>query len=191
MRWHYASLTALGLILCALLNTGCGTLGYVAANLPKSEDAKYKGLAKQKVAVMVWADRGTRIDYPNLQLDTGNTIQAQLISKADEADVKEIQFPWEVRRCCASRRSILNSKGAPITEYAHRISGITRLIYVEVGDFSTRSDTAVQLLRGSMNTNVKVVEIGNGTSKVVYEINNLNTLFPPKQKEGVIDKPEA
>ena len=93
MQWRYASLTALGLI-SAPTEYRLRYLGYVAANLPKSEDAKYKGLAKQKVAVMVWADRGTRIDYPNLQLDTGNTIQAKLISQGGGGGwVEEITVP--------------------------------------------------------------------------------------------------
>jgi hypothetical protein len=70
------------------------------------------------------------------------------------------------------------------------MAGLSRLIYVEVNDFTTRSDTAVQLLRGSISANVKVLEIEQGKSKVVYEINNLRTYFPPKQKDGVIDVPE-
>ena len=37
---------------------------------------------------------------------------------------------------------------------------------------------------------MKVLEISGGKSKVVYEVNNLRSYFPPKQKEGVIDVPE-
>ena len=34
--------------------------------------------------------------FRTLQLDLGNTIQATLLSKAGESDVKDIQFPYEV-----------------------------------------------------------------------------------------------
>lgn len=178
------------LTLCALFTTGCALFGWAASSMPRSEDAKYKGLAKQRTAVMVWADRGIRIDYPNLPLDLGNTIQVTLLSKAKEDDVKEIQFPYEVRSVVRYQKEHPELEGRGVTEYAHRMSGLSRLVYVEINDFTTRSDTAVQLMRGAISANVKVVEIANGKSKVVYEINNLRTYFPPKQKDGVIDVPE-
>ena len=172
-----------------MLCGGCA-VGWFLHSLPKSEDARYKGLAKQRVAVMIWTERGTRVDYPSLQLDLGNVIQAMLLSKSKEADVKDIQFPYEVRSVIRFQREHPELEGRSVTEYAQRISGITRLIYVEVGDFTTRSDTAVQLLRGAIAANLKVVEIQNGKSKVAYEANNLQSYFPPKSKEGVIDVPE-
>lgn len=190
MRSPWKLLAIVCLMVCALLSTGCALVAWAGANMPRSVDAQYKGLAKQRVAVMVWADRGIRIDYPTLQLDLGNTIQGTLMSKAKEDDVKEIVFPYEVRSVARFQKEHPELEGRGITEYAHRLSGITRLIYIEVNDFGTRSDAAVQLMRGSITANVKVVEIDKGKSKVAYEINNLRTFFPPKQKEGVIDVPE-
>lgn len=190
MRSQRVLLSVLCLTVCALLASGCVLAGWVAAGVPKSEDAKYKGLAKQRVAVMVWAERGTRIDYSSLQLDLGNTIQTTLLAKADEADVKDIQFPYEVRSVLRFQKEHPELEGRSITEYAQRISGITRLVYVEIGDFTTHSDTAVQLLRGTLTANVKVVEVNGGKAKIVYEINNVRTNFPPKDKDGVIDVPE-
>jgi len=169
---------------------GCALFAVFASAVPKSEDAKYKGLAKQRVAVMPWAERSTRIDYQTIQLDLGNTIQSTLLAKAGEADVKDIQFPYEVRSVIRFQKEHPELEGRGIAEYAQRISGVTRLIYVEIGDFTTRSDTAVQLMRGAITANVKVVEISGGKSKIVYEVNNLRSYFPPKQKEGVIDVPE-
>ena len=154
-------------------------------------DAQYKGLAGEKVAVMVWADRGLRIDWPNLELDTGNGIQSYLLAKTDEDSLKKTQFPWEVRSVQRFQKEHPELEGTSITEYAHRISGVSRLIFVEVAEFSTRSDTAVQLLRGGMTANVRVLEIGGGTSKVVYERQHVKVMFPPKSPEGVIDVSEA
>ncbi|HEX8323114.1 MAG TPA: hypothetical protein VF595_04295, partial [Tepidisphaeraceae bacterium] len=50
--------------------SGCNVLGALAAKAPRPDvDAAYKGLAGQTVGVMVWADRGTQIDFSRLQLD--------------------------------------------------------------------------------------------------------------------------
>lgn len=189
MRLH-RMLSVVCLLICGLLISGCAAVAWFASSVPKSEDAKYKGLAKQRVAVMIWAERNTRVDYQTIQLDLGNTIQATLLGKADQADVENIQFPYEVRSVIRFQKEHPELEGRGITEYAQRISGITRMIYVEIGDFSTRSDVAVQLMRGAITANVKVLEISGGKSKVVYEVNNLRSYFPPKQKEGVIDVPE-
>lgn len=190
MRLHRSLLSAVCLLICALSMSGCSAIAVFANAVPKSEDAKYKGLAKQRVAVMIWADRATRVDFQTLQLDLGNTIQSILLSKAGEDDVKDIQFPYEVRSVIRFQKEHPELEGRDATESAQRMSGITRMIYVEIGDFTTRSDTAVQLMRGSIMTNVKVVEISGGKATIAYQANNLQNYFPPKQKEGVIDVPE-
>lgn len=170
---------------------GCTAFGFFASAIPKSADAEYKGLAKQKVAIMVWADRGVRIDFPNLQLDLGNGVQAYLISKTDEDSLKETQFPWEVRSVLRFQKEHPELEGRSITEWAHRITGVSRLVFVEVPEFSTRAGTAVQLLKGGMVVNVKVLEISNGKSKIAYERQNIGIAFPEKSKEGVVDVPES
>ena len=129
-------LSVVCLLICGLLMSGCGAVGWFASSMPKSEDAKYKGLAKQRVAVMIWAERSTRIDYQTIQLDLGNTIQATLLAKADQDDVENIQFPYEVRSVIRFQKEHPELEGRSITEYAQRIAGITRMIYVEIGDFT-------------------------------------------------------
>jgi hypothetical protein len=184
-----AGLLFLGVI--GLLIGGCGVAAVVGKAIPKSEDAQYKGLANQKVAVMVWVDRGIRIDYPNLRLDTANTIQADLIAKTDQAELKETQFPYEGRSVVRFQNEHPEMEGRPASEYAPRMKGITRLISVEISEFGTRSETAVQLLKGAMRGNVKVIEVENGKSKIVYERADVQVQYPPKSPEGVIDRPEG
>lgn len=189
--WFFSAALWIGLCAAALLMVGgCQLIGFVAATIPQSVDAQYKGLAKQKVAVLVWADRGTRIDFPNLQLDLGNGVQANLIAKANESSLKGSQFPWESRSVLRFQREHPELEGRAVTEWAHRLSGITRLIFIEVPEFSTRSGTAIQLLKGGMTANVKVLEIGASQSKIVYERQNVQVTYPPKVKEGVVDVPE-
>ena len=176
-----------GVVMCA----GCAAAGYIASAIPQSVEAQYKGLAGQKVAVLIWADRGLRIDFPNLLLDTGNGMQSYLLAKTDEKSLEKTQFPWEVRSVLRFQKDHPELEGRSINEYAHRISGITRLLFVEVSEFSTRSGTAVQLLRGGMKANIKVLEVGATSSKIVYEKQGITVSYPPKSPEGVIDMSEA
>src|SRR5881394_994935 len=65
---------------CALLLCGCALLGVAAYKLkpPDTIKPQYMNLVNQRVGVMVWADRGLRIDWPALQLDLGNGIDQKL-----------------------------------------------------------------------------------------------------------------
>src|SRR5215212_9913472 len=62
------------------LLAGCAVLGVAAYKLapPPTIHPEYTGLKGQSVGIMVWADRGIRIDWPNLQLDLANAVQNQL-----------------------------------------------------------------------------------------------------------------
>src|SRR6478736_1008035 len=67
------------LVLSLLLTTGCNVLGLGAAVLPPPTiRPRYTGLAGQTVGVLVWTDRGIRIDWPTLPLDAGNGIHEKL-----------------------------------------------------------------------------------------------------------------
>ena len=63
-----------------LLLNGCTLLGVAAYKLkpPETVQPKYMGLENQSTGVMVWADRGLRIDWPLIQLDLANTVQKKL-----------------------------------------------------------------------------------------------------------------
>ena len=49
---------------------GCQILGVAAYKLapPPTIQPKYMGLENQSTGVMVWADRGLRVDWPTIQL---------------------------------------------------------------------------------------------------------------------------
>ncbi len=182
-----------GLVLLAILAAtlgGCQLVSAVGSAIPVTVDAEYTGLKAQKVAVMCWVDRGIRIDYPQLQLDTATFIQTQLTSHKDDSDLKKSTWPWEPRSVVRFQREHPELEGRPINEYAQRITGVTRLIYIEVDQFSTRGDETVQLKRGRMLGRVKVLEIADGKAKIVYEKQNLEVAFPPDRPDGVLDMPE-
>lgn len=171
---------------------GCAFAQVVAQAVPKSADAQYKGLAGQKVAVMVWTERAVRIDYPTLRIDTANMMQEDLIAKTDQSELDKAQFPWEARSVARFLKDHPELEGKAITEFAQRLTGVTRLIYVEVTDFSTRSETAVQLFKGGMTGNVMVLEVESGkSSKIVFKKNGVHVSFPQHSPEGVLEATEG
>lgn len=190
-QWAYKAAGILLLLAIAVVLHGCAAAEIIDRAIPKSVDAQYKGLAGQKVAVMIWADRALRIDYPSLTIDTANATQSCLIAKTDQAELKDTQFPWEARSVARFQKEHPEIEGRPVTEYAQRISGITRLVSIEVAEFSTHSDMAVQLLKGNMTGNVKVIEIENGKAKIAYERSGITVAYPPKAPAGVSTMPES
>ncbi len=169
-------------LLLALVCAGCAIFGAVANAVPKYVDARYKGLQNQKVAVMVWADRGVRTDFASIQVDTAASIQKKLKDRmADKAEeLKGTNFPWEARSVYRFQVDHPDMEASPLVETAPRISGITRLIYIEIQNFSTQSEEALQLSRGQITATIRVLEIADGKAKIVYEESGVGAVFPPK-----------
>src|SRR5438045_3725794 len=154
---------------------GCNVVGAAANALPPPIiTPQYKGLAGQSVGVLVWADRGIHIDWPSLPLDTAGAIQNQLQAKQKDKlkELRDTQFPVKPASIIRYMRDHPELENTDITQVAPRF-GVSRLIYVEVNDFSTRAAASLELFRGSMGGSMKVIEIQNGQAKVVYEENNL------------------
>ncbi|WP_428939848.1 hypothetical protein [Fontivita pretiosa] len=168
----------LGLLLLA---GGCAALAVAARAVPQRRPAVYKGLAGQSVGVMVWADRALRMDWDRLPVDLATLIQAQLQkaqqNKADE--LKGTTFPVAAASIARYQRDHPEIETIPITEVAPKL-GVSRLIYVEIEKFSTRSESSLQLFRGSATATLRVIEVANGQGKEVYTENNVSVVFPPK-----------
>jgi hypothetical protein len=171
------------------LSVGCQWLGVLASKAPDpTVGPAYKGLPNQKVGVMVWADRATAIDWPRLQLDVTRGIQSRLQDAAQAkkplAEVKGTTFvaPESVVRYQHDHPEV---ETEAVTDIAPKID-ITRLIYVEITQFSTRPEESLELYRGSMSGNLKVVEVVNGQAKIAYQEENIKVLFPEDSpEEGV------
>lgn len=186
----YLLLSILSLLL--LLLQGCTLIGLGAQALPPPTVVpQYTGFAGQKIGVMVWADRGMRIEWEFLQLDLANSIQSKLqqtVATDRKGKIKELRgatFPVQPRSIIRFQQDNPEIDGQSVAEVAPRL-GVTRLIYVEVEDFATRPDGGVELFRGDANVTVRVVEVApDGTAKVAYEENDVTAVYPPKApKEG-------
>jgi hypothetical protein len=191
IKHHRAILYPLFSIL-VLMQSGCAFLGVAAYKLkpPETIQPKYMGLENQSTGVMVWADRGLRIDWPTIQLDLANTVQKKLadFQKGKGRESKTLvgtSFPVLPASIVRYQKDHPEIEAMPITDIAPKL-GVKRLIYVELEDFATRSDQQLALFRGTANCTVKVVEINNGEARVTFEQNNVTTHFPPKAPpEGV------
>src|SRR5437867_11282410 len=84
-----AILYPLSSILVFLL-AGCAALGVAAYKLKPAETIKpkYTNLVNQSVGVMIWVERGIRIDWPSLQIDLANGIDHKLKEQTTDAKGK-------------------------------------------------------------------------------------------------------
>ena len=191
-RRHSVLSPQCSVLLLLLFVPGCSLIGVAAYKLkpPETIQPKYMGLENQSTGVMVWADRGLRIDWPTLQLDLANSVQKKLtdFQKGKGRESKTLvgtSFPVLPASMVRYQRDHPELEAAPITDIAPRL-GVTRLIYVELEEFATRSDQQLALFRGSADCTVKLVEVHDGEARVAFEQNNVQTHFPPKSPpEGV------
>jgi len=177
-----------------VLLSGCAALGVFAHALPPATvQAKYAGLAKQSVGVMVWTDRGVRIDWPNMQLDLANAVQKKLKAETKAKSIAGATYTVEPASIVRYQQDHPEIDALPITEVAPAL-GVTRLIYIEMSDFSTRSNMSVDLFLGQAKATVRVVEVNSGANggpngavaKVAFEQANVAASYPPKaSREGV------
>ena len=169
---------------------GCNYFAALAALTPVYKDALYNGLSKQSVGVMVWADPGVSIDWPSIQLDTAGSIEGKLQATQKASGVKELSgTTWPVLPASIVRyqRDHPEIDAYPVTDVAPKL-GVTRLIYVEIQEFRTRSVDAVELYRGAMSANIKILEIAEGKAKVGYEEDGVRVVFPKKSPaEGAME----
>lgn len=180
----------LAVCMLAGLGSGCQYLGLVAYAQPDpTVEGKYKGLADQKVAVMVWADNATDIDWPHLQLDIARGVEGRLQDAAKKKDPP----PSLKGTTFAAAESVVRfqhdhpeTAAESVTDVAPRLD-ITRLIYIEVQQFYTRPEESQELYRGQLIGNLKVVSVVNGRAKIVFSEDNIKVNYPPKSpEEGVL-----
>lgn len=174
----------LSLVLLCL--NGCAGLGFIANAIPQYTDPKYKNLAGQSIGVMVWVDRGIKIDWPSLPLDTTTSMQSKLMgwNPKDEL-LKGSTYPVKPASMVRYQMDHPEVDSFSILEVAPKL-GVTRLIYIEADDFATRAESSIELYRGHMTGTLKIIEINGKTAKVVYEENNIQAVYPNKvPKEGL------
>jgi hypothetical protein len=165
---------------------GCAVFVMAARGAGTKQAAAYAGLAGQSVGVMVWVDRGVRADWPAIQLDLANLIQDNL-SKSGAIEIKGTTWPIQPASIVRYQNDHPGIEAVPITDTAPNL-GVSRLIYIELENFSTRSETSYQMYRGNVTATLKIIQIQNGVSSIGYQESDIHVFFPPKSApEGVLD----
>ncbi len=178
------SLRALGLLAACSLgmsSSGCALFGFVAAAAgPADVKAAYAGLAGQTVTILVWVDRGIRIDNSSLALDISTGVQ-EMILQAQKDKKKEVlgaTFPIQARSVLRYQAEHPEIDAQPIAEVAP-IFNVSRVIYIEVNDFATRPDASLELFRGTALVSIKVMEVdAAGKPRVGFQQNDIRVTYP-------------
>lgn len=163
---------ATALALCAFAAAGCAALGVAANAMPRPPVKPKVVLAGTSVGVMVWADRGLRAAWPNVQENLGSGVQQRILI-AQGVKQKELEgatFPYPAASFVAWQRNHPEMEAEPITDVAPRLH-VRRLIYVELETLDTRASNAMALYRGNAEASLKVLDCDDPTkpAKILYE----------------------
>jgi hypothetical protein len=175
---RHLAVLALAVLLVPTLS-GCAVFSQLAGAFPAVKPAKYKNLAGQSVTVIVSADPGTRIDNPRIQFDVAQMILSKLekSQKEDKPDeLKLTRFPvsaGSVARFQEDHPDLADS----MEEIAPRL-GTSRVIYVEIRGFQTRSEVSNDLYRGVISGSVSVIEVNSGKGHTVPVDETLHITYP-------------
>ncbi len=149
----------------------------------------YTGLRRQKVAVMVWTDLRIRAEYGRIQLDLARLVQEEVAALfAANQDKKEaapaVEFV-DAASVVRFQREHPEIDGAPIVDVAPRL-GASRVVYIEIEEFSAQSPTSIMILKGNARATLRVLEVANRQAHVAFEEAGIKATFPPNAKEGVV-----
>ena len=176
-----ALLTIALLVSTAAMSSGCNAVGFLAntAQGTGTVAASYKGLAGQKVGVMVWSDDGVLNDYHSIQLDTAKGIELKLQEASKSGLAEDANLTWiPAEQILQYQRNHPEEATDAAEEIAPRL-GVTRLVYVEVETFSTHPNDSPELSRGAMTATLTVVEVDGGKAKLGYSERGVNVVAPP------------
>src|SRR5687768_14858547 len=168
---------------------GCTILGALVSKVAPQQTipAQYTGFQDQSIAIMVWADDGTMIDFPDVRADVAGSLQVKLQQAQTQGKVKSlagISFPTSPATVVRYQDDHADYQTTPLADVAPNL-GTSRVIYVELERLQTRSDASVELYRGSAAATVKVVEVPpeGGPATIAFEETEVTAVFPPNARE--------
>jgi len=153
LRQTLRQLTLAALVLASAASlSGCEWLARASEKtMGKAVEAQYVGLDEKRLVIVVYADRGSMIEYPKVRQEVSGFITKQFQLKMPK--VKLVR-PEEVLRW----QDDTDWEGLPVKSIGEHFS-TQRVLYVEVGQYSTRSPGGQDLLQGRISATVKVYEV--------------------------------
>jgi hypothetical protein len=182
-RLHNVFLAALLALmpLLMLVCSGCNeALGVAASAVGGEVDVKpvYSGFKGQKVAILVWADEGITADHPRITVEVANGLQDKLQQAIDaKADMWKGATFFDNSAIFRYQDAHPESQSDPADQIALQFP-ITRLIYVEIQSLSLHPGESMDLSRGDVIADVKIIEVNNGKTKNAYENDNVGAVYP-------------
>jgi hypothetical protein len=170
--------------------SGCAAVSAVSRVVPETKPPAYPGLAGHSVGVMVWADRGIKIDWPSVQLNLATAVQSKLRT-SNAPEVKECRWSVQPASIVKYQRDHPSVDSTPILTTAPKL-GVERLIYIEIQNLSTRAPASIQLYRGNIVANVQVIEVNGDAATIGFEQSNIRAIYPPKSPpDGVLNSDDV
>jgi hypothetical protein len=167
--------------LMTLMCVGCDSVGVVASKIVGDETIApvYAGFKGQRVAIIVWADEGLTVDHPSICADVAGSLEGKLQQGVD-AKVDELKGTTflDRQRVLRFQEAHPEFQSDSAEEIALKLPA-TRLIYVEVQSLSLHPNESVDLSRGNVVADVKVIEIAGGKAKSAYDNDNVSCVYPP------------
>ncbi len=153
------------LLAAAMLLGGCNILEwplYVLFGQSTSKvKAEYTGLKNQRIAIIVATGPGINFEYPYARTNVA-LASAQVIGKY----VKKAQFVNQ-DEIEAFQMENLSWATLPVETIGLKFDA-TRILYLDLYQFTMHEENSVHLLRGQIRASARVYEI-NGNRKAVYQ----------------------
>lgn len=153
----------LGLLMCGA--AGCNVVGLAATKLPPPiVKPAYEELAGQSVAVVVWCESQVDLDHPTLARQVGSLLQENLEVARDDGNrrtrrtLEDTTFPFPASAYVKYFKEDPSLASVPGPQLAPRM-GADRVIFVEIGSFTTRGGASPGLVRGVAELDVAVYEV--------------------------------
>jgi len=165
------------LVALALALPGCWFFAASEQMNGKAVDAQYKGLDDKSVAIVVFADPATTLEYPNSREEISAFVTAKIqegMPKVRLLNYKEV-IRWQ--------DDTLNWAAVPEKDIAKHFS-VDRVIYIELLEYSTREPGSADLLRGRIRTVCKVFEAETPGDTPAWK-NDFAVFWPEQMPEDV------
>jgi hypothetical protein len=156
---------ALGTALCCLVlsgGIGCRQLGYllytVTPEPTENVPAEFNRLDDKKVAILVWAQPETILQFPHVRLELASQIEYQLKQRLKNTQV----VPAEQVADYQNRN--LNWDAVPPTQIGRQF-GADYVVFVELLEYSTRDPRTPGLFSGRARASVVVHDVADPTAR--------------------------
>ncbi len=152
------TLAALAGVSALLLVSGCTQIGYaIAQTMPEQTEevpAEFNKLKGKKVAVVVWAQPETVLQYPHVRLELASQVAYELGRR-----IENVEFVSPEKIADYQDRD-LNWDAVPATKIGERFDA-DYVLFIELLDYATREPREPNLFRGKARASLVVHDVND------------------------------